>query len=121
MNCFSHHDRAAVGVCAYCHRGVCADCTALDMVGVACAGRCEENVKTVLEAVTRSRGMNRLMSLMYWGFGTLLTLWSLVFAYNAFYGEKGFNSTNLLFAAVNLGLGAVMFKLAQRMNPKSAP
>ena len=54
MRCFYHHEKEAVGTCKSCGKGLCPDC-AVDLGrGLACRGRCEENVKTVIQLVERN-------------------------------------------------------------------
>lgn len=44
MRCFHHEDHEAVGTCKSCGKGVCREC-AVDLgKGLACPGRCEEDV-----------------------------------------------------------------------------
>ena len=45
MVCYYHTDKAAVGLCKYCQRGVCADCAALAGDSLACKGLHEEQVE----------------------------------------------------------------------------
>ncbi len=47
MNCFSHNDRAAVGICKSCGKGLCPACAAQRMNGIACKGECEARVDLV--------------------------------------------------------------------------
>jgi hypothetical protein len=44
VQCFTHQDQTAVGVCRTCGRGLCPACTAEVEGGLACAGRCEGDV-----------------------------------------------------------------------------
>jgi hypothetical protein len=44
MNCFTHHDRAAVGICKSCGKGICPECLAELPNGLACKGSCEARV-----------------------------------------------------------------------------
>ena len=49
MKCFSHPEVDAVGLCTACNRGLCAEC-AVDMRrGLACKGRCEHEVRRLLD------------------------------------------------------------------------
>jgi hypothetical protein len=45
--CFYHNDKPAVGLCKYCQRGLCADCTALVGDSLACKGLHEEQVRAM--------------------------------------------------------------------------
>jgi VIT1/CCC1 family predicted Fe2+/Mn2+ transporter len=45
MNCFYHSTTAAVGICKSCGKGLCPLCAADLGKGLACKGRCEEDVR----------------------------------------------------------------------------
>ncbi len=45
MNCFYHAERAAVGMCKQCGRGLCVECAALVDDTLACRDRHEEQVR----------------------------------------------------------------------------
>jgi len=54
MRCFYHQDKDAVGSCKSCGKGLCVEC-AVDLgKGLACRGRCEEDVRAVVELVDRN-------------------------------------------------------------------
>lgn len=45
MVCFYHPERAAVGLCKYCQRGLCSECAASSGDSLACRGLHEERVR----------------------------------------------------------------------------
>lgn len=49
MKCFYHAESDAVGTCLSCHRGVCRECAAESERGIACRGRCEVEVRRLLD------------------------------------------------------------------------
>ena len=54
MRCFYHEDREAVGSCKSCGKGLCREC-AVDLTkGLACRGRCEEDVSSVIALIDRN-------------------------------------------------------------------
>jgi len=54
MRCFYHQDKDAVGSCKSCGKGLCVEC-AVDLgKGLACRGRCEDDVRAVVELVDRN-------------------------------------------------------------------
>ncbi len=54
MRCFYHHDRESVGGCKSCGKGLCPEC-AVDMgKGLACRGRCEEDVRQLVTLIDRN-------------------------------------------------------------------
>jgi sulfite exporter TauE/SafE len=54
MQCFYHPDRPALGVCAHCQRGVCAECLTLVEDRLACKDRHEEQVRGANQVFTRN-------------------------------------------------------------------
>ncbi len=117
VNCFNHPDRAALGLCKSCGKGLCRDCLAELQDGLACKGRCEPRValinriidsnKQVL-AVARSnmRGVVILLFVMG-GVFLLLGLGSLV-------------AGHWVTAAFPLVIGLVFCLLAgSRLRPKA--
>jgi hypothetical protein len=54
MRCFYHHDKEAVGACKSCGKGLCPDCAADVGKGLACRGRCEEDVRAVVALIDRN-------------------------------------------------------------------
>ena|ERR1700677_3169789 len=57
MNCFYHPTTVAVGLCKSCSKGICTEC-AVDMgKGLACKGRCEQDVTNVISLI--DQGVNQ--------------------------------------------------------------
>ena len=51
MHCFYHQDREAVGTCKSCGKGLCPEC-AVDLTrGLACRGRCEADVRALIQLI----------------------------------------------------------------------
>jgi hypothetical protein len=48
MRCYYHRDREAVGLCKSCGKGLCEDCQADLGRGLACKGRCEDDVNELI-------------------------------------------------------------------------
>ncbi len=54
MRCYYHQEKEAVGSCKSCGKGLCPDC-AVDLgKGLACRGRCEEDVRAVTALIERN-------------------------------------------------------------------
>lgn len=54
MRCYYHEDREAVGSCKSCGKGLCREC-AVDLTkGLACRGRCEDDVSSVIALIERN-------------------------------------------------------------------
>lgn len=60
MNCFYHHESAAVGICKNCQRGLCPACAAEVANGLACKGRCEPQVSLISEMIERSANDSKI-------------------------------------------------------------
>ncbi len=54
MNCFYHQDVAAIGICKACSKGLCSTCAADLEFGLACTGRCEDQVRRLNQLVERN-------------------------------------------------------------------
>jgi hypothetical protein len=44
MNCFQHSNKAAVGHCTFCGRGLCQDCATVVDGKLSCRGACREEI-----------------------------------------------------------------------------
>ena len=54
MSCFYHHDRESVGGCKSCGKSLCPEC-AVDLgKGLACRGRCEDDVRALIALIDRN-------------------------------------------------------------------
>jgi hypothetical protein len=47
MKCFRHPGNEAVGICKYCGKGMCTECSRDTGVGVVCTPQCEEEVRAL--------------------------------------------------------------------------
>lgn len=83
MQCFVHHEQAAIGICRHCNRGLCTAC-AREIDGcLACAGnsscgdivaRTNATIRSSLAANEVNRGMGRyFLSLFFGAMGLLFT------------------------------------------------
>jgi hypothetical protein len=54
MNCFYHPTIVAIGTCKSCSKGICPNCATDLGKGLACKGRCEEEVAAVILLVDRN-------------------------------------------------------------------
>lgn len=45
MQCFSHQQNAAIGICAHCGKGICAECVTDTGTGLACSPGCETQIE----------------------------------------------------------------------------
>ena len=54
MECFYHEGATAVGSCRSCLKGLCRSCATELEGGLACAGRCEDMVRSVVATIQQS-------------------------------------------------------------------
>lgn len=54
MNCFTHDDQPAVGICISCNRGLCHECASDMPSGLACRDRCEDRVRRIGDYLNRA-------------------------------------------------------------------
>ena len=102
MQCFNHHESAAVGMCKHCCKGLCPACATDLGYGLACHEVHEEQVTSTHAMVTKAarlQSVNR--SNKYLGPAFFIVLGSLFGAWG-FVTEHGV--TNFVFA-----MGAVFF------------
>ena len=57
MNCFYHPSVVAVGCCKSCMKGLCLECGHDLEKGLACRGRCEEDVQAIQRMLNHSSAM----------------------------------------------------------------
>src|SRR4029453_1085008 len=88
MNCFQHPQTVSVGLCKHCSRGLCPECASDEGFGLACRGRCEEEVKAVSQIIERNKVVFGKTAAVYFRSAILFGLMGLLF---------------LLFAAFFLG------------------
>ena len=85
MVCYYHPEKAAIGICKYCQRGLCSNCAALVNDTLACIDRHESQVRElnliaereVLQAKRVGPGYSRnaifyfLVGILFAGFGLI--------------------------------------------------
>jgi len=104
MNCFIHTDKAAVGICKACNKGVCPECATDLGHGLACKGVHEEMVETyntIIQGNAKAYenvGKNSLILPIFYLF------MGLVFAGYGYFSKQGM--TGLPFV---LGIGFIVF------------
>jgi hypothetical protein len=55
MQCFSHRDAPAVGICKTCGKGLCSACAREVDRGLVCSDACADHASTNLEIVERAK------------------------------------------------------------------
>ena len=102
MNCYYHDDRAAVGSCRSCLKGVCREC-AVDLErGLACRDRCETDVRELMDTIhqsvqtrSMSTGLLKASRGLWSGLGIIALIVGLAVAYIGL-SLPGFESVGLL-------------------------
>lgn len=51
MQCFNHHNEAAIGICKSCGKGICNKCCTELLNGLACKNSCEKRVNSLNEMI----------------------------------------------------------------------
>lgn len=109
MNCFTHQNNVAIGLCKACQKAVCTDCAIDTGRGLACSLECQSEVKALNQIVDKSKRIYSIGSsskvpptgvLMFLFFGAIFTS---VGIYQ--YIESG----RFDFVSVTMGLGFVGF------------
>lgn len=58
MRCFNHSEREAVAICKSCNKGLCKECAVEVDNGIACKGKCEEEVIFLNQMLQKSKGVH---------------------------------------------------------------
>jgi len=114
MQCFNHPERAAIGSCKGCCKGLCLECAADLGHGLACKGKHESMVETYNSIVTRNaavyssaeKGGGLIMPAFFAFMGAMLIGSSL-------YSGRGIASSGVLMGSGFLVFG-VIFLLYNR-------
>lgn len=104
MNCFYHSNRAAIGICKHCHKGLCSECaTDLDH-GLACKEKHEEAVKNINMIINKNTKVYNSASKNTLIAPTFFLFMGLVFAGFGYFSSGGM--TDLPFV---MGVGFIIF------------
>lgn len=55
MNCFNHQEKSALGICKHCNKGICNDCLRDTGDGLACKGRCYDEVIRINQLIDHNK------------------------------------------------------------------
>ncbi len=109
MKCFYSPSQDAIGICKSCGRGVSADQMTDMGKGLACKGRCEDDVKSLMtlieQNISSSSATNQILKRSPnagYGSGVFLTVMGLIFIFT------GLKNPTLGFT-FNLGIGFLAF------------
>ena len=116
MKCFNHEGADAVAICKNCNKALCHACAVDVGNGVACAGACENEVKSLNELIRRNRTSAQRTSYAYTRNAVVCALIALIFVYlsvDAFQSSR----TTLLIVT---GGSAIIFSMAAFFNYSAA-
>src|ERR1044072_4794704 len=65
MHCFYHDSIDAIAVCKNCSRGLCRECATEFPNGIACKGRCENEVNAINQIINRNKTSYKKTSAAY--------------------------------------------------------
>ena len=65
MHCFYHNSVDAIAICKNCSRGLCRDCITEFPNGIACKGRCEQEVDAINQIIRRNKTAYKKTSSAY--------------------------------------------------------
>jgi hypothetical protein len=110
MQCFSHRDVAAVGICKSCGKGLCPACAREIERGLVCSDACAEAANINLQIVNRatklySIGQRPKVPLVAWLFGVVGALFEVV-AFVMWWGDPSGWPAALYFAVAGVLFGA---------------
>ena len=100
MKCFYHRDVDAVGLCKNCARGLCPECAAEVVDGLACRGKCEQAVLVLAQLIHRNAQLAPRASGQYTWLGWFLVLLGVGIGYVGFFSFKGGPLNLLTFLAI---------------------
>jgi hypothetical protein len=106
VKCF-YDDRDAVGLCKYCSRGLCHESAVSVGQALACEGRCEDEVRALLNVMARQRSVFQRTAAIYFRGAVLGALVGALFI-----GFTIVYQTKLGVMATLLGIMGVFFLVA---------
>lgn len=107
MHCFNHPDKAAIGICKSCQRGLCNDCAADLGHALACKHKHEQEVETLKFILNRSVKIYTAMPKAGYLSPVFYLVTGLIFIWFGYSGEESL--INLPFI---MGSGFVIFAIA---------
>jgi hypothetical protein len=106
VKCYDHPEVEAVGVCAHCGRGLCAESAVEIGKRTACKGRCEGEVAAMNAAFTRQQRQGSQANLRSTAF--MFLVFSLIFLFFPMFDTRLEES----FRVLQFEIGGVLFVIA---------
>jgi hypothetical protein len=115
MNCYHHQDKAAIGICKSCMKGVCSECATEIGNGLACKNSCENEVMLINQAqanqpkVQKYGNAVRILGPLFLAvYGLYISAsWSGVISNQKDYGLVGMGLVCIVFGAALAYKGAI--------------
>jgi hypothetical protein len=79
MKCFNHPEKDAVAICKNCNKGLCPECTAEVNNGIACKGKCEEEVLFLDKMIQKNKTILNKTASAYYRSSVILIVFGVVF------------------------------------------
>jgi uncharacterized membrane protein YedE/YeeE len=118
MRCFYHPDTDAVAGCKNCSRGLCTACAVDVGNGIACRGRCEEEVRALNRIIAQNKLAYEKARSAYWRTSLFYATLAVVFLMAGLADWRGFGWV-LLPASGILALSAwLYFSTGREYTPK---
>lgn len=114
MQCFSHPDRAAVGLCKACSKGLCAECAADLGHGLACKGTHEAAVEQLHNLVERNSRIAKVNSFAKYTWSIVFTFMGLVVMSIAANGHQPWYSGLYLYGGGCIALAVWLYFMNRR-------
>jgi hypothetical protein len=115
VNCFYHTERAAVGTCRACGRGLCIDSLAELSGGLACRGRCESNVEAMASGLRHSAHVARIGSSLWLWYALLLVLYALGSFTYGLGASRGLVNAWTATGVISLLVAFVCFRISRKV------
>jgi len=109
MNCYTHNDAYAIGICKACAKALCMECAHDTGNGLACKDTCIEEVNAVNEIMERTKMMYSIgKEAPMLNSGTIVYfLFSFIFGGWAIYSHFFTNNTYSFSVAMSFGMLAI--------------
>ena len=114
MNCFYHPQVVAISICKNCNKGLCGDCATDVGNGVACKGKCEEEVLAINAIVNQSKTAYQKTGRVHVGLAILFMVFGALIIVGALLSEEG-NSAGLIFGALFTIMGVMYFSYGRKI------
>lgn len=87
MKCFNHPEKDAVAICKSCNKALCHECASEVTNGIACKGKCEEEVLFLNEMLERNKTVYSKTGKTYMRSSIIYFLAGIAFAGYGFFTE----------------------------------